>query len=390
MTIGHVYAPEWREYRDPETNRKVTQLTNSPDEDYHLYYYNPTVTADGQYLIFFSERTGLNNLYRLELASGEIVQLTDAQPVRGEYWPFTSTVKGVGACLAAIGSGGREVFYWEGTQLFGVDIRSFKRRLLLKLPADRRPSMLNADASGKTLVFGTWDEAVFLEGSRRNYAFQPIPDDAFFQQGASTIMRVNTETEQAEELLRLEHFWTNHVLVNPYNPDLILFTHEFLEGSPDRMWIYDKATGECGPLAGQPPSEWFMHEFWSRDGKRVVFHGGQVDKRKSHGFCGWCAPDGTGWAKFEHTFEGRAYAHYNLHPDGQTMITDGEARPGCISKIHLKDGKQEFEVLCRHDSYRYGDEQRCHPHPSFTPDGKRVIFTSNHSSISHIFITDWE
>jgi hypothetical protein len=76
----------------------------------------------------------------------------------------------------------------------------------------------------------------------------------------------------------------HHVLVNPYNPDLNFITHEFLEGSPDRMWIYDKATGKCGPLEGQPPSEWFMHEFWSRDGKRVVFHGGQVDKRKSMAF----------------------------------------------------------------------------------------------------------
>ena len=56
----------------------------------------------------------------------------------------------------------------------------------------------------------------------------------------------------------------------------------------------------------------------------------------TQGFCGWCSPDGTDYTKAYHSTSGRAYAHYNLHPDGQTMVTDGEARPGCISKVHLQ------------------------------------------------------
>src|SRR6185503_15795429 len=117
------------------------------------YFYNPTVTADGQYLIFYSERTGISNLFRLHLASGEIVQLTDAAPERAEYWPFTTAVRGVGCCLAAIGSGGREAFYFVGNDLHAVEIESLRQRQLLSVPADRRPSMLNANASGDTLVF---------------------------------------------------------------------------------------------------------------------------------------------------------------------------------------------------------------------------------------------
>ena len=71
------------------------------------------------------------------------------------------------------------------------------------------------------------------------------------------------------------------------------------------------------------------------------------------------------------------------------MVTDGEARPGCISKVHLIDGRQVFEVICRHDSYTFGDDQRCHPYPSFTPDGRQVIFTSNRTGTSNIYLTDW-
>jgi oligogalacturonide lyase len=389
MTVGKMYAPERREYQDPLTGRKVWQLTDSSGEDYHLYFYNPSVTPDGKYLVFYSERTGVSNLFRLDLQDGVIVQLTDAQPVRAEYWPFTAAVKGVGSCLAAIGNHGDEVFYFEGTDLFAVEIESLKRRQLLCLPADRRPSMLHADASGETLVFGTWDEDLFVERSRRAYAGETFPDESFFQGTTSTIMRLNAVTGQAEEVLRKEKFWINHVHVNPLNRDLILFCHEY-SALPDRMWLLDIANQRCEPISGQGVDEWYQHEFWSADGERICFHGGST-RDATQGFCGWCSPDGTNYTKAYHSTSGRAYAHYNLHPDryGQTMVTDGEARPGCISRVKLVDGKQIFEVLCRHDSYTFGDDQRCHPHPSFTPGGRQVIFTSNRTGTSNIYLTDW-
>src|SRR5690349_2072363 len=158
MTAGRIYAPEWRDSTDPLTGRRVRQLTNSTAEDYHLYFYNPSITPDGEYLIFISERTGISNLFRMDLRSGSIVQLTDAQPVRAEYWPFTDPVKGVGSCLPALGNGGREVFYFEGTTLFAVGIESLKQREILSLSSDRRPSMLQANPSGEILLFATWDE----------------------------------------------------------------------------------------------------------------------------------------------------------------------------------------------------------------------------------------
>ncbi|HEU0293161.1 MAG TPA: oligogalacturonate lyase family protein [Anaerolineales bacterium] len=387
MTVGRSYAPEWHDYQDPLTGRRVRQLADSPAEDYHLYFYNPSVTPDGKYLIFFSERTAVSNLFRLDLRSGEIVQLTDARPVRAEYWPFTEAIKGVGACLVAQGNHGQEVFYFEGTDLFAVDIEGLQRRHVLSLPSDRRPSMLQANASGETLVFATWDESLFMERSHRAYAGEKFPDERFFQEMTSTIMRVDALSGPAQEVLRKEKFWINHVHLNPHNYDLILFCHEYSE-LPDRMWLLDVTNGQCGPIPGQGADEWYQHEFWSGDGRRVCFHGGLVGDN-TQGFCGWCSTDGAEYTKAYHSTSGRAYAHYNMHPDGQRMIPDGEAHPGCISKVHLRDGCQEFEVLCRHDSYTFGDDQRCHPHPSFTPDGRKVIFTSNRTGSSNVYLTDW-
>jgi oligogalacturonide lyase len=388
MTVGRTYAPEWHEYQDPLTGRRVCQLTDSPAEDYHLYFYNPSVTPDGRYLIFISERTGISNLFRLDLQNGFILQMTDAQSVRAEYWPFTAAVQGVGSCLPAIGNHGQEVFYFEGTDLFGVEIESLKRRQLLSVPSDRRPSMLQANARGDTLVFATWDESLFMERSQRAYAGEKFPDEAFFQETTSIIVRVDGLTGHSEEVLCKEKFWINHVHVHPQNRDLILFCHEY-SPTPDRMWLLNVKTRQCAPIPGQGADEWYEHEFWSPDGEQVCFHGG-IRNDATLGFCGWCSPDGSTYTKAYHTTSGRAYAHYNLHADGQTMVTDGEARPGCISRVQLREGKQEFKVLCRHDSYTFGDDQRCHPHPSFTADGRQVIFTSNRTGSSNIYLTDWE
>jgi oligogalacturonide lyase len=387
MTVGRTYAPEWHNDRDPLTGRLVRRLTSSYAEDFHLYFYNPSVTPDSKYLVFFSERTGVSNLFRLDLGTGLIVQLTDAQSVRAEYWPFTGPVQGVGSCLAALANCGQEIFFFEGTDLFAVEIESLKRRHVLCLPADRRPSMLQASADGDTLAFATWDESLFMERSQRAYAGERFSDESFFQETTSTIMRVDTATGQAEEVLRTENFWINHVHLNPWNRDLILFCHEY-SALPDRMWLLDVANHVCEPVPGQGPDEWYEHEFWSADGERVCFHGGSLSDT-TQGFCGWCSPDGANYTKVYHSTSGRAYAHYNLHPDGQTMVTDGEARPGCISKVHLRDESQVFEILCRHDSYTFGDDQRCHPHPSFTPDGRSVIFTSNRTGTSNVYLTDW-
>src|SRR5205823_4798311 len=135
-----------------------------------------------------------------DLGSGEIVQLTDARPVRAEYWPFTPPIRGVGACLAALGDGGRTLYYFEGNALLGVELDSLKSRRVLELAADRRPSILHADAAGSTLVFATWDEALFQMVAQRARPGEPFADERFLQETTSTIMRVDARSGRAEEV----------------------------------------------------------------------------------------------------------------------------------------------------------------------------------------------
>lgn len=387
MPIGTVYPSEWRELVDEQTGQRVRQLT-AMGSNYQLYFYNPSVTADGGSLVFYSDRSGLSNLFRLDLHSGKIVQLTDAAPARAAYWPFTPPIQGVGACLAALAEGGRALYYFEGRTLQAVELDTLQDRHVLELPAGRRPSILHADAAGDTLVFATWDEALFQAYEQRATPDEPFAEADHLQATTSTIMRLDTRTGQAESVLRREALWINHVLVHPTRPHQILFCHEFTR-EPDRMWLLDTASGACAPVPGQAPDEWYEHEFWSADGTRICFHGGWQGQAE-RAFCGWHMPDSGQSQRFAHETPGRGYAHYNLHPGCQAMVTDGEAHPGCISRVHLRDNRQVFEVLCRHDSYEPVEDQRAHPHPSFTPDGRQVVFTANHDGQSNIYLVDWE
>jgi len=62
MTVGRTYAPEWRDGLDPLIGRQVKRLTDSPAEDYHFYYYKPSITLDSRQVIFTSNRTGSSNI----------------------------------------------------------------------------------------------------------------------------------------------------------------------------------------------------------------------------------------------------------------------------------------------------------------------------------------
>lgn len=62
MTVGRTYAPEWRDYLDTLTGRRVRELTNSPTRDDHLYFYNPSVMSDGGQAILASNRIGARDI----------------------------------------------------------------------------------------------------------------------------------------------------------------------------------------------------------------------------------------------------------------------------------------------------------------------------------------
>ena len=72
---------EMTTYKDPASGVLVTQLTHYKGHSHHFYFTNAGWYAGGRKLLFGSDRNNRTNLFGVDLANGEIEQLTDLEPV---------------------------------------------------------------------------------------------------------------------------------------------------------------------------------------------------------------------------------------------------------------------------------------------------------------------
>src|SRR5262245_48883839 len=114
MSAGDRYPPEWRRSTDPDTGVAVVQLTSAPCVNPAPYFLNrawasPNGAGAGDCVIVTSYRDGgLPNLFAVDLAGGEVLQLTDS----GDVGPWS----------ACVSRDGRRVFYGAGRELRVVDL----------------------------------------------------------------------------------------------------------------------------------------------------------------------------------------------------------------------------------------------------------------------------
>ena len=85
MARGDVFPSEKREFQQPETGARVLQLTDQPCKNSNAYYNHEQFINNSQRLVFHSDRSGVRQLYTVDLASGQIVQLTDAADGMGGW-----------------------------------------------------------------------------------------------------------------------------------------------------------------------------------------------------------------------------------------------------------------------------------------------------------------
>ena len=122
MAKGEKLVSERKVYQDSRTRREMWQMTSW--EGCHClatYMYLQSFTKDGRYMVFASDRTGVYELYRLEVASGETVQLTD---------PADSGMDSKSVTRYHVHPNGREVFFRDGAQFWAIDLETLEERLI--------------------------------------------------------------------------------------------------------------------------------------------------------------------------------------------------------------------------------------------------------------------
>ena len=75
---GELLPPEWRRYADPATELAVSRLTD-PASSCGLPASYQRMIGRGNFLLFWSDRTGSPQAWRMDLKSGEMRLLTAAR-----------------------------------------------------------------------------------------------------------------------------------------------------------------------------------------------------------------------------------------------------------------------------------------------------------------------
>ncbi len=377
----------------PETGRKAVQLTNLPGYNYPLYYFIPSITRDQRYLIFHHADQGEVQLHRLELSSGESVQITNATSPDTHWYPWCVD-KGSGVLdhRSVLNQKRQEVIYFDGPDVRCVALESLSERLLFRLPDSRMAIGQNCvTPDGQWFIYIHHDRDIFIN---QMMAGQHAPRHSRCLSRGTVLAAFHLDTEEHRELVRINSP-IHHVL--PFDNEHVVFCHPATENG--MLWT---------SLEGG----WYTHLRTQDTGGGSVCHYLATDAGLAYEVLGSAAGVYAGlYNPFTHRrFEFKlpeyfGYTHTGWDPQGRLWFFENQQRGS-------KRSAQTREVGHIHDMYflavhdpeggdiwvrltgtwpTYGGGQSSHFHTQVTPDRQWILFTGGdpHDSQSNqLFLLD--
>jgi hypothetical protein len=396
--IGDVTPAEWSTEIDPATGRTLTRLTDGRSNSYALYYFVPSVTPDGRFLVFHSERSGEVQLYRLDLSTGEIGQLTDGHTHDAGWAVWCEWhLSGIYNHLSAINPVSGEVWYFEDDALRATDVASFTNRLVRKLPPGRMPIGQSAfSPDGNWFAYIHADEAQFraslVERERKTKAgqFRWTPDHQGWRNALpTTLALVDTRTGE-ERVVTTTDYHVHHVLFVDDATLLINHPRDVAgmwligrDGSRMRHVRPETAPGAHGAMVNHQviTARGIAYEAvtYHPDGSRDTYLGLYDPTRDSF---------------TEHPLSTDGYVHVGYDPAGRFDFVENSGKAHTILSVHrgaepdMPLATRVLRTLASPDH----DDQRHHAHPFLAADRKRLYFTdwsaSGHAQVCALDVAD--
>ncbi|MBI3852750.1 MAG: PD40 domain-containing protein [Verrucomicrobia bacterium] len=340
---GKDWGVEHESHLDPVTNVRVWEMAKGPAASDNLYYHFSNFTADNRYLIFASERTGTSQLFRAEIETGRIIQLTDGPSVGART-----------ACPDHTNA--RRLYYLVGPVVIALDILDFKERKVGEIP---KPHV------------GRFQQPT-LSGDGKMMALTKQRDAANWEIGL-----LNTETGDYRTIIT-QGFRIGHVQHSPTDP-LIFYVWETGGYAPQRSWIVNEdGTGNRPFYARTDPKTWFTplkewltHEAWVKDTGDMTMINDRVGVML-------VKKDGTA----RMIREGH-YWHAAARPDGKFLVLDDNQ--GRLWLMETATGNTRLLATGIYDTVR-----TVHAHASFDRLGRYVQFHTGrtHETIALIDLNE--
>lgn len=356
MAKGQLYPAESQISTDERTGVTIRQITSAPAIHHQPFFMIPAYDDRMQWLIFVSHRTGKPQLFAEVRATGELLQLTDRDDL-GEWSVHPS-------------HDGRYVYFTAGTGGWRVNLQTLEEEKLVDFGAVAlREKGMVAAAMGTTAL-STCDRWWAIKFNVGNEACLNI---------------IDTTTGATEIILRRDTI--AHLQFCPDDANLLFYAGPLT----DRVWVINRDGSNNRRLYLRKPGEWITHETWIPRTRELAvvdwprgvrcFHADTGQERRVTSVNAW---------------------HAVCSPDGQLMVADTNHPDIGIQIFNPLDGSGQPTTLCHPGASSMGEHwkgpfpydngpievyapQHTHPHPSFSPDNRYVIYTSDRSGFAQLY-----
>jgi oligogalacturonide lyase len=350
---GAILLAESRWLADPATGRTIRQVTSHPSIHHHPFFFVPPWDDAMTRLVFVSHRTGSPQLFCE--TGNRLVQLTD-RPDLAE-WSFHPS------------HDGRFVVFVAGTQAVRLDLETLREEVLADFGnAEMRERGMVGAAMGTTTL--SRDDRWWAVPVKRGKVSQfHVIDTA---SGASRVI--------------LERDSIGHPQFCPDDPSLLFYAGPLT----DRLWLVNRdGSGNRRLWQREHKDQWITHESWLRGRRELAFVDWPNGMRAIHvdtgtlrwltRFPAWHAhPDATGsWMACDTNFPDIGIHRFTLGNDSAEKLCEPRASSvgaHWAGPFPYNDGPREVYA-----------PQHTHPHPRPSPDGSRVLYTSDASGHAQLY-----
>lgn len=371
--VGTKYASEKRIFTDPKSGAQITQLTNQ-GINYHFYFTENSFDLDGKTIYFLSNRgheeTEICNLFKMDLESGEMEQLTD-DPKGIEVGRITKTPDG------------EYVAYVTENNIRLYHTRTRENKLIYEEKEHKLLQNPSFSCDKQWIGFNRNEDVDALPDGGPNYAgFK----EKMFATKDGRVSMIRLDGSEFHDVFRDTH-WLSHFQFSPDDPEIAMFCHEgpwnYVQ---QRIWLIHVKTGDFWPCFRQNEDDCVGHEFWSQKGD-IIFdnrrggHDGTISNSKEQVYASQNVSTETPYFGFAHK-DGNVYRKIDMpfycnhyFANGDMSLFVGDAVEDILLIKPEEDGNAKMKVLANHNTtWHY---QRSHCHPTFSWDGKKLLYAAD-------------
>ena len=393
MKVGRQFPGEICSSRDPSTGHRIRQLTSGRGHEYHLYYQTNCMTSDGRWLVFYSEREGTTDLFRLDRGEGTITQLTAGRSEKTGWWPWTAVDgRGVYAYIGCLNLTNGDVYYHDRDEVRAVNVETFEDRLLAKGPPGMRPFSQMACSFDGRFVATVWTDqeaADRVEASHQDARAQGLPiqqAELYWRDVVQCRLDVIRTSSGEVTTLADERAPFHNMAFASDNRHIVVVTSPGVAGS---FLIADcERPGEWERLDPPDGIGTFCH-FHAGENGRISFDANVQDENRKllETFIGQINVDGSDpqfWS-----LGSSGYCHVGHDPAGTFLFASIDNGNDChghhIAEIKPQpDGTAQLHRLT--GDLPSGTDQRWHAHPVLTPDRRTIVYTAmGEDGFCHIY-----